>query len=116
MSATLRAVLDRQVTEDQMYAALARAARLGGWLFIHHHDSRHSAAGFPDILAIRGGELLAWECKRERGKTTPAQDAWLAGFQAFIEAHDLAGFCEARVVRPADLAACIARLTGGTVI
>ena len=110
MPSPLREALEDQVTERQMYAELAAAARIGGWLCIHHHDSRHSAAGFPDIIAIRGGELLALECKRTKGKTTPAQETWLAAFREFSAAHGLENYVEAAVVRPGGVHAVLERL------
>jgi Holliday junction resolvase len=106
----LRERLDRATTERQMYAELTRAAHIGGFLLYHTHDSRHSAAGFPDILALRGGELLAYECKTERGAVRPAQREWLAALNEFVACHGLEDFCEARVVRPSDLPACLERL------
>jgi len=40
----------------------------------------------------------------------PAQREWLAALNEFIEAHDLGRFCEAKVVRPGDMPACLTRL------
>lgn len=109
-AAALAELLQSQKTEDDMFEELRAAARTRGWLLYHTHDARHSASGFPDVVALKDGRLYLWELKRERGKTTPAQDAWLAAFAAFIDAHDLGRFCEARVVRPSDLKSCLLRL------
>jgi Holliday junction resolvase len=116
VSSTLRAVLDRQVREADMQQTLMDAARLGGWLAYHAFDSRRSPEGYPDIVAIRGGEMVAWELKTVQGRTTAAQEAWLAGFRAFGEAHGLGRWLDVRVVRPSDMAECIERLTGGRVL
>lgn len=53
------------------------AARLLGWMAYHTHDSRKSEPGFPDIIAVRGGRVLAIECKRERGRVRPEQVMWV---------------------------------------
>lgn len=53
--------------------------------------------GLPDLILVRGTpipRLLVWECKTDRGKTSPEQDGWLADFRACGIA--------ARVVRPKD--------------
>jgi len=34
-------------------------------------------AGFPDIVLIRGGEIIFWECKVHPKKPTPAQQLWI---------------------------------------
>ncbi len=107
----LRAVLEDNTTEAHMYAALRSAARIGGWALYHTWRSDHSEAGFPDILAIRGGELLVFECKTRTGKVRAAQVDWLEAFRVFADAHGLGHeWLEARVIRPADIPACIQRL------
>lgn len=116
MSATLRAMLDRQVREADMQQAVMDAARLGGWLAYHTHDARRSPEGFPDVLAVRGGEMVAYELKTVRNHTTAAQEAWLAAFRTFADAHGLEGYMDVRVVRPGDMAQAIERLTGGRVL
>jgi len=66
-----------------------------GWLAYHTHDSRHSAAGFPDIIAIRDGRLLAIETKSSSGVVSSDQRAWLVAFAGVPGAA-------AYVIRPAD--------------
>lgn len=116
MSATLRAILDGQVSERSMQQAIMDTARLGGWRAYHAFDSRRSPEGFPDVLAVRGGEMVAWELKTVRNHTTAQQEAWLAAFRTFAEAHGLGDWLDVRVVRPADMASAIERLTGGKVL
>lgn len=117
MTATLRAVLDGQVTEDQMRESLAEAANLGHWFHWHARDSRRQdLEHWPDDWFLRGGELLFWELKRRGKKPTLGQARVLEALNAFIDAHDLGRFCEARVIEPGDVAGCIERLTGGTAI
>jgi len=56
--------------------------KANGWENIYHtHDSRRSEAGFPDVLAIKGGYLLVAELKAKKGKTSDAQDKWLTAFE-----------------------------------
>jgi len=55
-------------------------------LTYHTHDSRHSQAGFPDLVAYRyraGVHTLCLvELKRQQGRVSPAQETWLAAFRA----------------------------------
>ena len=47
------------------------------WRYYHTRDSRRSAAGFPDLVLVRGPRLIFAELKTERGKLTADQVAWL---------------------------------------
>ena len=50
-----------------------------GWLSYHTYDSRKSAAGFPDLVLVKAGVMIAAELKCEDVKTMPlAQTRWLA--------------------------------------
>ncbi len=69
-------------------------ARLRGWRVYFTHHSRHSPAGFPDLVLVRGERLLVRELKTDRGGVTGAQIAWLAALQ-------MAGV-DATVWRPSD--------------
>src|SRR5690348_3841760 len=107
----LRTVLDRRLTEENMRSHLVAAAGIGGWEHGHVRDSRgQDVEDWPDDWFLRGGEFLWWELKTVRGKPTAGQERLLAALNAFAEAHGLAGYFEARVVRPCDLPACIERL------
>jgi hypothetical protein len=55
-----------------------RAAGLGGWLYYHTHDSRHSPSGFIDTVAVRDTRLVCAELKRRGHLPTREQAQWLA--------------------------------------
>lgn len=67
-----------RVTERDWQQTITEAAQVLHWLCYHTYDARRSEPGFPDLICVRDGRVLAIECKTERGKTTPAQEAWLA--------------------------------------
>lgn len=82
-----------------------------GWETYHTHDSRRSAAGFPDVVAIRKRsidarphDMLVAELKRETENPTSAQEHWLGLFT-------LAGV-DAYIWRPRDVDDVIARAQG----
>ena len=92
-------------TEKQFQSAVIQYARLRGWTHIYHtHDSRHSPAGFPDLILLRkmeGGavEMVVAELKTDKGKATEAQMDWLVQFDRIL--------CEeitVRLWRPSDWA------------
>jgi hypothetical protein len=76
------------------------ACRLG-WMVYHTHDSRRSAAGFPDLVLVRNVVLFA-DLKTDAGKTTPDQEAWLTALRAAGEL--------AEVWRPKDWPAILSAL------
>lgn len=57
-------------------AVFELAARLR-WLGYHTFDSRHSQAGFPDVVLVRPPRLLFAELKDAKNKPTVAQEQWL---------------------------------------
>ncbi len=86
---------ERGCTEAQWQATVIIAAQLLGWTCYHTFDSRRSAHGFPDLVLVHPVHGVRWlELKSEKGKTTPAQDRWIALLQ---EAGERAG-----VYRPSD--------------
>ncbi len=93
----------RSIPEKTFQGQVEALLGLYGWRFYHAPDNRPGAngaiqnvkGGFPDIFAVRGARALAVELKRETGKTTPEQDAWLADMA-------LAGM-ETYVWRPSDI-------------
>jgi hypothetical protein len=76
------------VTEAELQAAIVELAQLLGWRVYHTHDSRHSAAGFPDLVLVRGRRLVFAELKTGRRRVTEEQARWLAALgEAGVETH-----------------------------
>jgi hypothetical protein len=97
-----------RIPEKVYMAQLITAANLLGYRSYHTYDSRRCESGFPDLLLLgtgkRSGRMLVVEVKRESGKTTPEQDAWLESFRACgVPAY---------VWRPSDYDDAIAVLEG----
>jgi hypothetical protein len=66
-----------ELAEAAFQRQVEQLAAFYGWRSYHTHDSRRSAAGFPDLVLVRGPELLFVELKTDRGLPTAAQTAWL---------------------------------------
>lgn len=79
----------RAITELGWQATVLEIAALHGWRA--HHAPRagvrkngtvrrtpHTAPGVPDLILVRGPRLIFAELKRETGRTSGAQDGWLA--------------------------------------
>lgn len=64
-------------TEKAFMQALLDYLRLRDWLCFHAFDSRRSAPGFPDVIAVRAGRIVAIETKSLTGKLSKAQELWL---------------------------------------
>jgi hypothetical protein len=102
-------------SEAELQQAVVDLARLNGWLIFHTLDSRGSAAGFPDLVLVRAGQLVVAELKTETGRVHPEQQTWLdalAGVeQACQEAHhDMCGV-DTHIWRPSDWPSIQRRLT-----
>lgn len=80
----------RAVTEKQWHSTVESMLKLNGWRYFHAPDNKpgpggyiqNIKAGYPDFHAVRGRRSIYIELKRETGKTTPEQDAWLADLKA----------------------------------
>ena len=70
-------MIDEEITETQLQDLIVAAADLGGWLVYHTYDSRRSRPGFPDLVMVRGDELIVLELKSAKGRVSPAQRAWI---------------------------------------
>lgn len=65
------------ISEAAWQADVVEAARNLGWTYFHVTDSRRSPSGWPDLALVRE-RLVMVELKRADGKTSVAQDRWLA--------------------------------------
>lgn len=83
------------MSEEHFQASVIELAHQFGWTHYHTHNSERSVAGFPDLILVRSGRMIAAELKAERGKVTPAQEAWLALLR------EVPGI-ETRIWRPSD--------------
>jgi hypothetical protein len=63
--------------EKHLQSKVLELAYICGWRAYHTYDSRRSAAGFPDLILVRNGQMLAVELKAERGNVTADQRMWL---------------------------------------
>ena len=87
------------VSERDFQRQVIELAETMGWELIYHtHDSRRSREGFPDLIMVRDGRLLALELKTETGRATPEQKAWIDAMQQVTDVR-------AAIVRPRDLQA-----------
>ena len=77
------------MTEAQLQRAaeqLLEACRVRGLIVDYYHRPDRAAgyrerAGLPDlVIALGAGRVGSIELKSAKGKTTPAQDRWLAAF------------------------------------
>jgi hypothetical protein len=65
------------LTEKQWLAQVVDLAKLFGWATYHPWLSIHSPRGWPDLALVRPPRLVLVELKTDKGRTSPAQDAWL---------------------------------------
>lgn len=93
------------MTEAQFQEAIVKAAKLNHWRVYFTWNSRHSPAGFPDLLMMRDGMMRVYELKTEKGPIRPQQREWVA---AFTECG-----VPARIVRPSDLDDVLRELSEG---
>lgn len=81
--------------EAGFMSQVIQLARVTGWLVYHTRNSKGSDAGFPDLVLVRDGQVMFWECKRDEGKPTMAQAEWLAALGD-------SSIVEVGVIRPRD--------------
>jgi hypothetical protein len=89
-----RAVMDRVISEKAFQGQVEQLARQCGWLFYHTWRSDHSQPGFPDLVLIRGEQVLFRELKREGGTLSVAQERWRDAL--------IAAGCDWRMWKPSD--------------
>lgn len=85
-----QAIIAASMTEAELTQNILDLARALGYLAFHAKDSRRSEPGFPDIVLIGRGRIIAIEAKSEKGKLRgpvqgkhrllPGQQQWLDAF------------------------------------
>jgi len=87
---TLRAELDRAMSESDWQRQIVDFAGLRGWKHIHYRPAMTNRGwrtalsgdpGAPDLLMVRD-RLILVECKSERGRLSPTQVAWQEALKA----------------------------------
>ncbi len=94
-----QAVVASRITEADLLRSVLSLARVYGWLAYHTWNARHSAAGFPDLVLVRGGRLIFAELKSEHGRVTAQQLVWGAA----LTRAEVTGGVAYLVWRPSDL-------------
>lgn len=69
------------MNHKQFLQAVVDFARLKKWMVYFTWDSRHSPAGFPDLILLRGKRQVVIEVKIPPDKVKPAQQEWLDAFE-----------------------------------
>lgn len=70
-------------TEAGFFDAIHDLALATGWDEPYHtHDSRHSAAGFPDVALARRGLVVFLELKVGKGRPSVDQYRWITRFRS----------------------------------
>lgn len=72
----------KPTTEKAFQAQVVGLAKLRGWSVFHPLHSIGSEPGWPDLTLVRGRRLVFAELKSQTGRTTAAQDRWLAELAA----------------------------------
>lgn len=80
--------MTRPMSEADFQRRVMDTARLAGWLCVHYRPGKTQRGrwvtplsgdkGAPDLLLAKDGRVLLAELKRDGGKPTPEQRAWLA--------------------------------------
>lgn len=91
------AVSGPKIRENAFRDAVIQYAKLRGWLCYFTWNSKHSPAGFPDLVMVRGWRMVCAELKIGKNKTTPAQDEWLKALRDLDN-----NWCEVYLWRPED--------------
>lgn len=108
-SADYRAQQETAQSENIWQAKVMQAAKYANWLCYHTHDSRQSPSGFPDLVCVRDGRMLALELKREQHRTDKAR---LAKQLAWLEMLNAIPGVTAMLARPSDWPKVVEALGG----
>lgn len=93
--------------ERDFQAMIEQAAGYLSWRCYHTWDSRRSNPGWPDLVCVKKGRMLALELKTDKGKVRPQQAEWIE------ELGKVPGVV-ARIVRPADIDEVLEMLQEGS--
>lgn len=115
-----------KITEAAFQQQVLDLAALGGWRVAHFRPAQTArgwrtavaadGAGFPDLVLVRGPELIFAELKTEKGRLRAEQEAWLSDLQAVASGLRAAGepappaVVDVYVWRPSDFDEINARL------
>lgn len=89
---------DGELLESAFQGQVIGLAQFYGWRIYHPPDNKPRAnargragrqrveAGFPDLVLLRGPELIIAELKRHDGRPTADQRAWLDAFEVLAQA------------------------------
>lgn len=95
MTAEFQAAVCASLSERVWQRHVEALAAALGYRLYHTHDSRRSAAGFPDLVLLKPPRPPIYaELKTERGRVSPAQQEWISDLQE-------AG-CEVYIWRPSQ--------------
>jgi hypothetical protein len=92
---TARATLDAAMPEKGYMQQIIDLARSTGWLVFHTFDARRSEPGFPDLVMVRGAQLIFLEVKATKTTTSLEQKEWMGRLRQVKYVH-------ADVARPGD--------------
>jgi len=79
--ASPRAAIHAHSDEAPFQAWIVSFAKLRGWRYYHTYNSRRSVGGFPDLILIRGSQLVVLEVKGARGRESTEQAGWRLAFR-----------------------------------
>lgn len=74
---TILATNSIPINEREFLGQVVDLAKMFGWRVYHTWLSKHSAAGFPDLVLVRPPRLVFAELKSEKGKLTVPQAQWI---------------------------------------
>lgn len=88
---------DSKLSERQFQSQVLALAQLLGWSYWHDNATNaprrcqscgayragpRNVAGLPDLLLVRGSQLIWAELKAQDGSTSPEQRQWIAALRA----------------------------------
>ena len=87
------------ISEKEFLSTVLEYSETQGWQVYHVFEAkiyaRRTSKGFPDLVLLRGDQLIFAELKSEKGPASPAQNEWLTGLA------EIAGI-QVHVWRPSD--------------